>query len=157
MEGASGTDFALDPDFTTVRLHDVLNNCQTESGASRFARARAIHAEESLEDPLVRFHRNPRAIIANPNLYFAIVQRFATDSYLAFIRPVLDRIFDQVIEHLLQPLRVRVRRKFWRDLIEQPRALLGGPRLQVFKNSIDHFAYFHTLEAEDRAAAFQAR
>src|SRR5207245_2863687 len=68
IDGRAHAQFALQPHFSAVRLHDVLDDGQAETGAARLARARPIHPVKPLEDTVARFRRDPRAVVPHPDL-----------------------------------------------------------------------------------------
>src|SRR5687767_6434680 len=59
---------ALDPNFSAVRLHDVLDDGESEAGATRVARPRLIDSIEPLKDSFARFGRNARPIVRHTQL-----------------------------------------------------------------------------------------
>src|SRR5580693_6642731 len=59
----SAPQFAIDPNFSAMRLHQPLRNCQSQSHAAR----RAIHANEILKYFLMMFGGNSTARIRHGN------------------------------------------------------------------------------------------
>src|SRR5579863_1529966 len=55
VECGSGAKLAFGPDPAAVRLHDVLDNGQSQPGSPRLARPGLVDAIEALKDPLQMF------------------------------------------------------------------------------------------------------
>src|SRR6185295_7875410 len=87
-ERRAGTELALEPDFTAVRLHDVFDNGKTQAGAARLAGAGAIDTIKTLENAVARVGRNAGAVIAHPHLDLAVGAVLAAHDHPPIVPPV---------------------------------------------------------------------
>jgi hypothetical protein len=67
-ERGPGARLALEPHLAAVRLDHVLDDRQAEARAPLLARARLVHPVEPLEDPLLGFLRDARAVVGHDDL-----------------------------------------------------------------------------------------
>src|SRR5215471_2037249 len=80
--------------------HDVLGDCEAQTSAARFARARLVDPVEALEQPWQMLAGNSGAKIANVKLN-AILCFAGADQDPASILAIFHSVIDQVAEHLM--------------------------------------------------------
>src|SRR3954466_12528353 len=68
IKGAPFAGFAFNPNSSAMRLHDVFDDCQTESRASRLARTGPINPKKSFKDTFLGFLRDAGTVVTNENL-----------------------------------------------------------------------------------------
>src|SRR5262245_30658649 len=88
-----------------MELDDVLHDREPEAGAAFLARARLVHAIEALEDPLLILLGDTGAGITHlaPDVSGSLAERNGHVTTLG----VLDRVVEQIGEHLLDATAIR--------------------------------------------------
>ena len=66
-EDASLAESAFHACPSAVGLGDMLDDCQSQSGAAQFSAARFVHSIKSLEDPRQMFPADPASVVAHLN------------------------------------------------------------------------------------------
>ena len=99
-----------------MRLNDVLNDRETQTGAAEIARPRFIHSIEPFSKAGQVFLGNARAGVGNGNFDSMVRIACMRHSYgaqgnLSSWRSVLDGIIDQVDEQLLQTVQISEQRR----------------------------------------------
>ena len=93
---------ALDGNMTAMRLGDVFDNCQAQTGTPFFATAGFVHAVEALEKPWQMFLSNTAAVILDTDNHLGILlvkfQQNGAMRHAVFkgiIQQIHHRLFDQ--------------------------------------------------------------
>src|SRR5215213_1653806 len=105
-ERAAFAEFRGDGDFTTMQQRDVFHDREAEAGAAHVSRARTINAIKAFEQSLQVLRRNTVAVVLNEDS--VACSRLMRDRDRAMLATELDRVFNQVREHLFEPARVCV-------------------------------------------------
>src|SRR5262245_3264391 len=92
----------LDPNASTVHLHDLLGDGETQPGAAFGLGIRAIHLMELLEDTGLFLLRDPRSRVRHGDGEVPIHRR-RSDTDLAGLRE-LDGVADEIEQHLREAL-----------------------------------------------------
>src|SRR5256714_15658158 len=106
-EGGAAARRRLHQDTAFHPLDELAADVQAEAAAADAVRLRRVEAVELLEDPLVLLGRDAGSLVADRDRDRPLVR---PDAHLgaAVARGVLDRILDQVVEHLAQAAGVGV-------------------------------------------------
>src|SRR6185503_3039041 len=105
VEAAALTENALGPDAAAVRLDDSAADGEAEARSALLPRRRVLDLGELPEDPLEILRGNPLALIGDDQLVLPGVGLELDRDLPARLRE-LDRVRAQVLEHLLDPMRV---------------------------------------------------
>ena len=101
VEGAALPGVGLEPRAAAARLDELANDRQTDAGAFDLVARR--ERLEDLPDPLVELRRDARAVVGDREVNDVALVVGARPSRVASTRAaVLDRVADEVHEHLLQ-------------------------------------------------------
>ena len=95
----------LDPDPAAHPAHDLAADVEAEARAADAAREIRVEAIELLEDPLVLGGRDSESPVADGESHTPL-DRLQLELDPAAVRGVLDRVLDQVDEHLAKPVRI---------------------------------------------------
>src|SRR4029077_2827447 len=98
---------AFDPDAAAVQLDDLLADREAQAGADHLVRLGALESFVAPEHFAEVFGRNADAVIANSDIHLS-VSDVGTDDHLSAFGRVLDRIGQQVADHLDQSVGVGV-------------------------------------------------
>src|SRR5258706_3433289 len=135
-----------------MRLGDCLRDMQPQSDAAPIGSTRL---PETIEQSFALFFRDARPRIGNAHAHFAGVDA-ATYAHPASTRGELQRVADEVVHHLQEPLLVglndgarRLRVQLQRD------TLFSGTRLKGFHRLAEHVSYVARTEVERRVPGFQ--
>ena len=96
---------AFDADFTGHALREVFDDREAQTGAAHVAAASRIHAVESFEDTVPVLLRNPLAVVLDLDADF-IVDSPSVKTHATSFGCVLDSVFDQVAEDLIEGLSI---------------------------------------------------
>src|SRR4029079_11582894 len=90
-----------DPDPAVHALDELAADVEAEAGAPDAAREVGVEPEELLEDARLLPGRDPEALVldADPGAVSRLAQQ---DPHAAAVRRVLDRVVDEVRQHLAQ-------------------------------------------------------
>src|SRR5262249_14120332 len=105
-ERGAAPQLALHPDAPTMRLHNRTADVEAKSSALRAARGRAIHTLEALEDALLLAQWDALAKVCHMDDHVAIGDLATHPDTLLPLGRVLDRVVEQVHQHLLDALTV---------------------------------------------------
>lgn len=149
--------FALRPRFSAVRLNDMFDNCQPQSRAATFARPRAIHPVEPLEDTVDGIRGDSRPIIRHKNLrVFPISIYFArAHFYVAFGFAVLDGVVPKVEQNLLETVGISPNDGPRRDLVFERHFPRGGWGRQIFQHPLRQIVEIELFHIQRNLAGFQ--
>src|SRR5882762_1197932 len=104
-EGSAMAKLALYPHCSTVILDNVLHDREAKAGAAGFARARRIYPVKAFEESRVVLVRNSFPEIAHIEFHHLAVGS-CSQLDLPTGLAILQRILDQVAEHLLDGVAV---------------------------------------------------
>src|SRR6266699_883377 len=99
-EGTASANFALHPESPPLHLHQALRNRQPKPGACGFLPALCGDLVELLEDVRCLFRGNARTSVCNRDLHPGIAASVDGDGDCTMGWGKLDRIANQVHEHL---------------------------------------------------------
>src|SRR5205085_9939825 len=105
---------AVDAERTPVSEHDVLDDRQPEARASELPRASAVDAVEALRQSRDVLLGDADAVVTNGDLdrrRARAVDRPSDDADAASLSTVLDRVVDEVDQHLLETIAVAENRR----------------------------------------------
>src|SRR3954469_13542637 len=122
--------FALDPQTTVVASDDLLADRQAQAQMITFTGGAIMGAVESLENfgLLVGWNTDTGVADADPSLIF---KQLGAHRDCAAGRSRLDCVFDQVVQHLADPLAVEYTiRQVVVGLVDQCQAVLLGLQAQ---------------------------
>src|SRR5207302_9872305 len=124
---------ALDPDAAVEAAHELAADVEAEAGAADAARHVRVEPVELLEDPPALGRRDAEALVRDGPAHTTLA---AEDLHLdrSSVRRVLDRVLDEVDQHLAQLLLVRRHRGEASRGIERERDALGKVRAR----RVDH-------------------
>src|SRR3954454_9704881 len=106
-----------------MRLRNPSRDRQTET------RTTAVSTEESLEDPLAHFRRNPASVVMNFDAQLA-VRGEAPHEDASAGRHMLDRVLDQISDQPLHQIRVAAHHQIGLMLLGDRYSALGGQRAE---------------------------
>ena len=90
-----------------MQLGRVLYNRESESCTSCFPRMALVHSVESFEDPLLILLRDSDSGVLYSNTWISIIL-FYRNSDLSIRLVVFYRVFDDIVDHLIEDLSVAV-------------------------------------------------
>src|SRR5690554_6697045 len=90
------------PDSPVVRGDDGVREVQAEAGPLGAAGERVIDPMEALENALELVRGDAAALVADGEVHLFIVVSAAYDD-VAALRRILDRVAEQIVDHLTQP------------------------------------------------------
>src|SRR5436309_5912670 len=104
-EGRAFPGVRLDPDLPAHPLDEPLADVETEAGPAHALSHLGVEAVELLEDPLLLMRGDSESLVAHAEPHRVVV-RLEADFDLT-LAGVLDRVLDEVDEHLPQLVRIR--------------------------------------------------
>ena len=114
----------------------MLDDGESEAGAADLARASAVSSVETFEDTLQMFRRDPLAGIGDAdNIVQGAAMQFNGD--LAIFNVELDRVIDEIGQHLFEPGRVGPNNGFFGHFVDQRDAKRGGLVREIEECLID--------------------
>ncbi len=139
-----------------MRLHNVLHDRQAEAGAALVPRTRHVDPVEALEDPVEGLAGNAGTIIGHPQ--FCPAQRHVSVSshpHRTSRATVLDRVVDEIEEHLLKAVGIHTERKARGQFIEESGIPFPGPVLEILQHPFHHRTDGTPMEVHHRLPGFE--
>ena len=131
IEPASLFQFTFRPDAAAMRLDDMFHDRQPKPRTYLFPGPSLIHAVKSFENAIERFVRNPGSIVHHCYFGGVVGERSGLYLHSTVFATILNRIVEQVREHLVQPLTVAQDDGVCRDLVLNMDSLGRGAFLKI--------------------------